>query len=115
VREIITSVRMGLIVIAAFRPKPGKEEKLRDVLRDHVPLLRREGLITDRPSCVMKARDGTYLEIFEWKSQDAIDAAHENGEVATLWARFEAASECVNPGLVVEFNDLFPHFEPVEL
>ena len=36
------------IVIAAYRPKPGKDEALRALLRDHVPFLRREGLVTDR-------------------------------------------------------------------
>ena len=33
---------MGVYVIAAYRPKKGKEQRLRDVLKDHLPILRKE-------------------------------------------------------------------------
>jgi len=33
---------MGVFVIAAYRPKKGKERLLRDVLKDHLPILRKE-------------------------------------------------------------------------
>jgi len=39
---------MGLFVICAYRPKPGQEKLLRKILKDHVPILRKEGLATDR-------------------------------------------------------------------
>ena len=38
---------MGQIVIAAFRPKPGMEEKLLKVIADRLPLLRGLGLDLD--------------------------------------------------------------------
>ena len=31
---------MGLIVIACYRPKPGKEADLMAVVKDHLPILR---------------------------------------------------------------------------
>ena len=45
---------MGRFVIAAYRPKPGHEDALLRELRDHLPVLRREGLVTDRPPYVMR-------------------------------------------------------------
>ncbi len=37
------------IVIVAYRPKPGKDADLLQLTREHVPLLRAEGLVTDHP------------------------------------------------------------------
>ena len=59
---------MGVFVIAAYRPKKGKERLLRDVLKDHLPILRKERLLTDRPPYLMRAADGTFVEVFESKS-----------------------------------------------
>ncbi len=82
---------MGLLVIAAYRPKKGMEHLLRDVLKDHLPILRKERLVTDRPPYLMRAADGTFVEVFEWKSAAAIEAAHHNSAVQAMWARFEEA------------------------
>jgi hypothetical protein len=59
---------MGKFVIVAYRPRPGKEQELLQLTREHLPILRSEGLATDRPSYVMKSADGTIVEVFEWKS-----------------------------------------------
>ena len=50
---------MGEIMIACYRPKPGKEEELMGYLKDLLPALRAEGLVTDRPPYLMKAADGS--------------------------------------------------------
>jgi len=68
----------GVIVLVAYRPKPGKEKELLDVVRSRVPTLRMEGLVTDRAPIMMRARDGTIIEVSEWKLRVAIDAAHKN-------------------------------------
>jgi hypothetical protein len=34
------------IIIVAYKPKPGKEAELQQLTREHVPLLRSEGLAT---------------------------------------------------------------------
>ena len=104
---------MGVIVIAAFRPKPGKAEELRAVVRDHLPILRAEDLVTEREVVVMEAEDGTILEVFEWKSPEAIDAAHRNDKVRELWVRYEACCEYVPPADVPETRNLFPGFRPL--
>ena len=77
---------MGVFVIAAYRPKKGKERLLRDVLKDHLPILRKERLVTDRPPYLMRAADGTFVEVFEWESAAAIEAAHGNSAVQAMWA-----------------------------
>ena len=72
---------MGVMVIAAYRPKPGKDAQLLDILRDHMSILREQDLITDRPATFMRTKDGSIVEIFEWKSEEAIEAAHTNARV----------------------------------
>lgn len=106
---------MGVFVISAYRPKPGQEARLLEVLRTHLPILRGEGLATDRPSHVMRAKDGTVLEVFEWESQGAIDAAHENAAVKAMWEEFEKACEYATLSRLPESQELFASFEPVDL
>src|SRR5207249_297939 len=63
----------------------GKEQLLRDVLKDHLPILRQERLVPDRPPYLMRAADGTFVEVFEWKSAAAIEAAHHSSAVQAMW------------------------------
>ena len=49
-----------------------------------VPVLRRLGLATDRPSTVMRGADGTIVEHVEWVDRQAIDVAHEHPEVPAI-------------------------------
>ena len=81
---------MGSISIACYKPKPSCEEALLQLVRNHLPPLRAEGLVTQRASIVMRASDGTIVEIFEWVSQEAIASAHNNPVVLGLWKKFEA-------------------------
>lgn len=103
---------MGRIVIAVYRPKPGQADALAAVVRDRLPLLRRLGLATDRASIVMRAADGTLLEVSEWASEEAVQAAHRHPEVLALWDRFAAVCDLVRPVDVPELHQMFPHFDP---
>ena len=103
------------LVIAAYRPKPGKADVLLSEVRDHVHLLRSEGLATDRHSVVMRAKDGTIVEVFEWASPAAIDEAHENPRVQAMWARFEKVCDYVPLNTLYEAGDMFAEFDPVDL
>ncbi len=89
---------MGVIVIACFKPKEGKESLLLEAVKEHLPILREEGLITDREGIVMRSGDGSILEVFEWKSEEAIDKAHTNESVLKLWKKFEEACEYIPVG-----------------
>ena len=103
----------GVIVIVAYRPKPGKEKELLDVVRSRVPTLRMEGLVTDRAPIMMRARDGTIIEVSEWKLRVAIDAAHKNPNVLAMWEKFFAICDCVSFRTLAEAEEMFPNFEPL--
>src|SRR5947199_3308747 len=85
----------GVVAIVAYRPKPGKENELVDLVRGRVPTLRKEGLVTDRAPTIMRASDGTIIEVSEWKSREAIDAAHKNPNVRAMWHKFFAICDCI--------------------
>jgi hypothetical protein len=106
---------MGRFVIVAYRPHPGKEQLLLELTREHLPILRSQGLATDRPSYVMKAADGTIIEVFEWKSADAIAAAHQNPVWQAMCARYSEACEYVRLQTLSESKNMFAEFEPVSL
>ena len=103
----------GVIVIVAYRPKPGKDKELLELVRKRIPTLRREGLATERAPTIMRSRDGTIIEVSEWKSREAIDAAHKNSSVLAMWNKFFAICDCVPLNTLPESGDLFAGFEPI--
>lgn len=104
-----------VIVIAAYRPKPGKEAELRALMATHLPTLRAQDLVTDRAPILMTAQDGTILEVFEWRSQAAIDAAHREPAVLAMWERFGEVCEYAPLVTVPEASKLFAQFAPLAL
>lgn len=103
------------VAIALYRPQPGKEENLLNVVKDHLPILHQENLITARTPLHLQAEDGTVLEIFEWKSSEAKDAAHQSPAVMKVWERFMSVSEMVSLSSLEEANQPFPNFKPITL
>ena len=106
---------MGRIVMACYRPKPGQEEALRALLVDHVETLRGLGLVTERRAVAMQSEDGTFVEIFEWASADAIAAAHEHPAVLKMWEQYAAVCDYVPVGAVPEASRPFSEFTPVDV
>ena len=106
---------MGIVVIVAYKPKPGKEDGLRAELNDHVPILRGQNLATERPTLVLRARDGTLLEVFEWQSLEAINQAHTNPTVLAMWKRFGEVCDFRPLASLEECQGPFAGFEPVTL
>ena len=104
---------MGSISVACYKPRPGCEDALLDLVRNHLPPLRAEGLVTARESIVMRTADGTIVEVFEWVSREAIAGAHKNPAVLDLWKRFEAVCWYETPSNIAEFQNMFAHFEAV--
>lgn len=104
----------GIIVIVAYRPKQGKDSELLQLVQSRVPTLRKENLVTDRVPCIMRARDGTVIEVSEWKSREAIDAAHKNPTVLAMWQKFFALCDCVPLNTLEEAKEMFAGFEPLE-
>lgn len=106
---------MSVMVIACYKPKPGKEEALLNLVKSHLPTLRAEGLVDDGPSLAGRAKDGTIVEAFVWKSKEAIDAAHENPVVLAMWDRFGEACEYRTIADLAESKEMFSPFAPIDL
>lgn len=106
---------MGRIVIAAYRPKSGQREALRRLIVDHVATLRSLGLVADREPITMEAEDGTVVEVFEWKSKEAIEAAHGHPAVLEMWERYAEVCDYVPIAQVPEASEPFSEFTPVEV
>lgn len=104
---------LGIIVIVAYRPKAGREEELLEIVRSRVPTLRKEGLVTERVPVIMRAKDGTIIEVSEWKSREAIEEAHQNPRVLAMWDKFFALCDCVPLKTVPEAEMMFAGFEPL--
>jgi len=105
---------MGMVSFACYRPIPGKEEQLSQLMEEHVPILRGEGLVTDRVPVIVRSKDGTVIEVFEWNSAEAIAEAHSNQTVHALWARFNEACTYVKLSELPESADMFANFTPLE-
>ena len=58
----------------------------------------------------MRARDCTIVEVSEWKSQEAIDAAHKNPNVLAMWEKFFAICDCVPFRTLEESGRNVPEF-----
>ena len=103
----------SIIVICAYRPKPGKEDDLLAIVKEHVPILRSIGLATERIPCIMKAGSGTIVEVFEWVSSKAIEEAHTNPVVLEMWNKFNICSDPVNLSDLDEAKHPYSDFQPI--
>jgi hypothetical protein len=99
-------------VIVAYRPKPGQATAPEAIVRGHVPRLQAWGLATDRPHLIMRAEDGTLVEVFEWKP-GAVAAAHKDPRVLAMWEEFGAACDIVTLRDLAETAEMFASFVPL--
>jgi len=102
------------IVIVAYKPKPGKEADLLQLTREHLPVLRAQGLATDRAAIVCQAADGTVIAVFEWEA-GAIEKAHTNPAVGALWVRYAEACDYVPLTALAEASQMFATFAPLQV
>jgi len=105
---------MGRFVITSFRPKPGQQQALLAVIDRHWRLLQAEELVTERPRYAMQAADGTVLEIFEWRSAQAVAAAHQHPLVQALWAEFDSVCDYLPLAALAEAQQPFAEFTPLD-
>jgi len=104
---------MGDVVVVAYRPKPGQDAALLDLVRDHVPFLRRLGLATDRPALAMRGRGGVIVEVFEW-AEGAVAKAHEHPDIQAMWGRYAAVCDYVQLRELPEAAEMFATFAPLD-
>jgi hypothetical protein len=103
------------IVFALYRPHAGKEAELEKIISQHVPTLRRLELATDRPVIHVKSKNGTYIEIFEWRTAESADVAHHHPEVAKVWESMGKIADLVKLDSLEEIKEQFPHFKPINI
>src|SRR5215472_17981931 len=101
------------IVFAVYRPNQGKDAELRTLISRHLPALRKLGLVTKRDPLLLRAQDGSYIEIFEWISREAARRAHEHPEIAEIWEQMSVVGSFGKLRDLSEAGREFPHFEPV--
>jgi quinol monooxygenase YgiN len=89
------------IVIVAYRPKPGKENELKQLALEHYAILKNQ------------EKDGTIVEVFEWKSRAAIEQAHTNQAVLQMWEQYNQVCDYIPFGKVDESASLFSEFTPL--
>lgn len=103
------------IVFAAYKPNDGKEEDLLSLIKKHAPVLKECKLITDRPSLTIKSKDGTYIEVIEWRNVEASKMAHEHPPVAEIWEQMAAISSFVPLNQLAETKEAFSHYQVVKI
>ena len=103
------------VVIAMYRPKKGHEAELRKLVAKHYPTLHEYGLVTERQPVLARAKDDTFIEVFEWRSKDATRKAHELPAVAQIWEAMEVHGSFATLNSLSEAEHQFPHFEPIDL
>ena len=103
----------AIISIACYKPKEGKTEALHQLMREHLPVLKQQGLVTDRKSIMMQAKDGTIIEVFEWNSKEAIEQAHTNPAVLEMWGKYAEVCDYVPLNTIDESSNMFAGFMPI--
>jgi hypothetical protein len=102
------------IVTAVYKTKPGKEPEMRELLKKHLVALRKSGLITARPRTLLRAKNATYVEIFEWKDGAAsAHAAHGHPDIGGVWESMALVCDFTCLAELTESTARFPHFAPV--
>jgi quinol monooxygenase YgiN len=101
------------IVFALYKPNPGKDAEMLQLVARHSPTLRKFELITDRAPVICRSANGTIIEVFEWVDGDAHKRVRQHPEIAAIWEKMGAIGGMPTLGSLPEANDTFPHFEPV--
>jgi hypothetical protein len=97
---------IGVATMCTYRPKSGKELEMLALLKEHWPVLKKAGLVTNRPSVLYRATNKQgrtyFVEIFEWKDDKASGRAHEQTEIMRIWEPLGALAEGM------EFSEIEP-------
>jgi hypothetical protein len=103
-----------VLAIAAYKPKPEQEAALMALVERHLPKLRDLGFATDRENYVVKSQDGTIIEVFEWTSMNAINAAHQHPAVSDIWEKMTLVADFLPMNMLSEFKGPFADFKIIK-
>jgi hypothetical protein len=78
--------------LVIYRPKAGQLAQLEAILKQHGPVLRKLGLITEEPVRLYRGTDlrkrdagPVLIETFHWRDGSSADTAHQVPEVMAVW------------------------------
>jgi hypothetical protein len=100
-----------VVVVAMYRPKDGKKAELEALVQRHFSTLKEYGLTTEKESFIGRSSDGSYLEVFEWISEEAAKKAHDHPAVAKIWEAMAVVCDFGKLEQLPESKRAFPHFE----
>lgn len=89
----------------------GRKKALMKLVKKHLPKLRDLGFATDRESYVAKSQDGTIIEVFEWASMSAVNAAHQHPAVSDIWEKMALVAEFRPINTLPELTGPFADFQ----
>ena len=101
------------VVIVGYKPLPGKELELVELSKRHWETLNAENLVSQRKPIIMQSANGTVVEVFGWKSKEAMESAHSNPVVLDMWGKYSKVCEYIPAGELEELKELFSEFSPV--
>ncbi len=105
---------MERIVIVAYRPKPNCGNALFKLVKAHHGRLQAEALVSDRIPITVQSVNGDIIEVFGWRSEEAIETAHTNKAVQKMWAEFAEVCDFIPVSEVPEAVQLFSEFTPFQ-
>ena len=77
------------VAVCTYRVREGQDEAFLALMRNHVPTLRRLGLLAEEPSLLFQGKDESgktfVVEVLRWKSEEAPDLAEQMPDVLRLW------------------------------
>jgi hypothetical protein len=97
--------------MALYKAKAGKTSELEKLIHEHFPVLKEYGLTTGREPFIGRSKDGTYIEIFEWASEQAAKKAHDHPAVAKIWEAMAMVCSFEKLENLSEAGKPFPSFE----
>lgn len=100
-----------VMAIATYKPKAGKEQTLLELVQKHLPVLRELQLASERSNFVAKSQNGTIIEVFEWTSKDAAQAAHQHPAIIDIWEKISQVADLVPMSTLQEGEHPFAGFE----
>ncbi len=102
----------GNTVICTYRVRQGEQARLLRILDRHFALLRERGYATADARQTFRGRDAAgpvVVDIFTWKSPQAVERAHHDPGVRELWGALEPLAEGRDGRPAMEF----PHYARV--
>jgi hypothetical protein len=102
-----------ILSFSSYRPKEGQESALMELVKLHLPTLRELELATERNNYIAKSSDGRIIEVFEWASANAVNAAHQHPAVSAIWEKMTLIADFLPMNSLPEGNAPFVSFEMV--